>query len=295
MAWQRNIPFGYTMKKGEIQCCPTESAAVKEIFRLYLEGIAYSKIADSMMLQGIRYHKHTEKWNKHMVKRILENERYFGEKEYPQIIKLETFMGVQLIKEEKNTYAPCPEYIKPIREKAVCGVCGGRMLRDTKSAGKPRWYCENEDCTNRRYIEDEDVRAALSKGLDSLAQTPHLLDWPIPQNMKELTLEAVRIQNEVVREMNKTEPSTEYSKMLILAYAAEKYSGLPDYMPYYQMQRLKERISGQPIDEELRIEIFRIAVQKIHFIDDSGFRLQLINGQTHETGGKENAECLQTQ
>jgi hypothetical protein len=66
-------------------------------------------------------------------------------------------------------------------------------------------------------------------------------------------------------------------------------------MPYYQMQKLKEKVSGQTIDEELRSEIFRIAVQEIYFTDDSGFRLQLINGQTHETGGKENAECLQTQ
>ena len=46
MAWQRKIPFGYTMKKGEIQCSPKESAAVKEIFRLYADGMAYSKIAE---------------------------------------------------------------------------------------------------------------------------------------------------------------------------------------------------------------------------------------------------------
>ena len=74
MAWQRKIPFGYTMKKGEIQCSPTESAAVKEIFRLYADGMAYSKIAAEMMRRGLRYHSHTAEWNKHMVKRILENE-----------------------------------------------------------------------------------------------------------------------------------------------------------------------------------------------------------------------------
>ena len=56
MAWQRKIPFGYTMKKGEIQCSPTESAAVKEIFRLYADGMAYSKIAAEMMRRGLRYH-----------------------------------------------------------------------------------------------------------------------------------------------------------------------------------------------------------------------------------------------
>lgn len=295
MAWQRTIPFGYIMKNGEIECCPTESAAVKEIFRLYLEGMAYGRIADEMMLRGIRYHRHTAEWNKHMVKRILENERYLGEKEYPQIIRPETFMGVQLAKGEKTTYAPCPEYIKPIREKAVCGVCGGRMLRDTRSAGKPRWYCEKEGCTNRRYIEDEDVRAALSERMAALAQAPNLLDWPIPQSAGELTLEAVRIQNEVIRELNKAEPGPEYTKMLILACAAERYSGLPDYMPYHQMQRLKEKMGKRPINEKLRGEIFRTAVREIHFTGKGGFHLQLINGQTLEAAGKEDAKCLQTQ
>jgi hypothetical protein len=292
MAWQRKIPFGYIMKKGEIQCCPTESTVIKEIFRLYLEGMAYSKIADAMMLRGIRYHEHTEKWNKHMVKRILENERYLGEKEYPPIIKPETFMGVQLIKGEKNTYTPCPAYIKPIREKAVCDVCGGRMLRDTRASGKPRWYCEKEGCANRRYIEDEDIRAALVKELAALAQAPNLLDWSIPQNTGEPTLEAVRIQNEVIRELNKAEPGPEYTKMLILACAAEKYSGLPDYMPYHQMQSLKEKVGKQPIDEELCGEVFRTAVQEILFTGEGAFRLQLINGKTYETDGKENAKCL---
>lgn len=279
MAWQRKIPFGYTMKKGEIQCSPTESAAVKEIFRLYVDGMAYSKIAAEMMRRGLRYHSHTAEWNKHMVKRILENERYLGEKEYPPILEPEDFLRAQLVRGEKNTYTPCPDYIRPIREKAVCGVCGGRMLRDTRAGGKPRWYCEKEGCTNRRYIEDEDIRTALSERLNVLAQNPNLLDWLLPQNTNESTLEAVRIRNEVIRELNKAEPGAEYTKMLILACAAEQYSGLPDSMPYDQMQRLKEKILTQSINEELLRELFTTAVQEIQFTAHGGLRLRLINGK----------------
>ena len=295
MAWQRKIPFGYTMKKGEIQCSPKESAAVKEIFRLYADGMAYSKIAAEMMRRGLRYHSHTTEWNKHMVKRILENERYLGEKEYPPILEPESFLQAQLVRGEKNTYTPCPDYIKPIREKAVCGVCGGRMLRDTRAAGKPRWYCENEDCTNRRYIEDEDIRTALSERLGVLAQTPNLLEWSLPQNTNEPTLEAVRIQNEVIRELNKAEPGPEYTKMLILACAAEQYSGLPDSMPYYQMQRLKEKILTQSINAELLRELFTTAVQEIQFTAHGGLRLRLINGKNLEADGKEDAKCPKAQ
>lgn len=295
MAWQRKIPFGYTMKKGEIQCSPTESAAVKEIFRLYADGMAYSKIAVEMMRRGLRYHSHTAEWNKHMVKRILENERYLGEKEYPPILEPEVFLRAQLIRGEKNIFTPCPDYIGPIREKAVCGVCGGRMLRDTRAAGKPRWYCEKDGCTNRRYIEDEDIRTALSERLDVLAQTPNLLDWPIPCKTTEPTLEAIRIQNEVVRELNKAESGPEYTKMLILACAAEQYSALPDDMPYYQMQKLKGKILTQSINAELLRELFTTAVQEIQFTAHGGLRLRLINGKTLEAEGKEDAKCPKTQ
>lgn len=294
MAWQRKIPFGYIMKNGETLCSSAESTAVKEIFRLYAEGMAYSKIADEMMLRGIPYHKHTSQWNKHMVKRILENERYLGEKEYPPIIELETFMRVQLVRGDKNTYTPCPDFIKPIREKAVCGVCGGRMLRDTRASKKVRWYCEKEGCPNRRYIEDEDICTALTERLDALAQNPDLLDWPLPQQVGELTLDAARIQNEVIRELNKAEPGIEYTKMLILACAAEKYSGLPDYMPYHQVQKLREQITSQPMDEELRSEIFRTAVQEIHFTE-VGLGLRLISGKGLEPAGKELGKCLKQQ
>lgn len=294
MAWQRKIPFGYTMKNGETLCCPAESAAVKEICRLYTEGMAYSKIADEMMLRGIPYHKHTGQWNKHMVKRILENERYLGEKEYPPIIEPETFMRVQLIRGDKNTYTPCPDYIKTIREKAVCGVCGGRMVRDTRASTKVRWYCQTEGCANRRYIEDEDIHAALAERLKALAQYPDLLDWPLPQQAAELTLDAARIQNEVIRELNKAEPGAEYTKMLILACAAEKYSGLPDYTPYHQMQILREKITARPMDDELLNEIFKTAIQEIRFTD-GGLGLQLINGNALEAAGKEIGKCLRQQ
>lgn len=287
MAWQRKIPFGYTMKNGEVEYCPAESAAVKEIFAAYLSGMAYSKIAEEMMGKGILYHRHTPHWNKNMVKRILENERYLGEKEYPPIIAAEDFMAVQLCKNEKVTYAPSSDYIQPIREKAVCGECGGRMLRDTKSAGRVRWYCENKDCQNRRYIEDADTRTALAEKLTVLAQNPHLLEWAPARYAGEQTLEAARIQNEITRQLNKADPSVEYTKMLILACAAEKYSELPDYTHYRQMERLREKLGSQPIDELLLTEMFNLAVEKIEWTADGGMRLRLKNGKALEAAGKE--------
>ena len=87
MAWQRKTPFGYMIQNGEIIRHPQESGAVRDIFARYLLGESYSQIAGEMERLGIRYHQHTPQWNKHMVKRILENERYLGAGGYPRLVE----------------------------------------------------------------------------------------------------------------------------------------------------------------------------------------------------------------
>lgn len=287
MAWQRTIPFGYTMENGAIQCHPVESEAVREIYRRYLDGAAYSKIADEMMHQGIHYHQHTAEWNKHMIKRILENERYLGEKGYPTIIDQTTYMNAQLLRGSKTDYAPCPDYIQPIREKAVCGVCGAKMLRDTRSNGKPRWHCENSDCGNCLYIADEMLRDMLAERLVALASSPNLLDWPIPRGSSEQTLEVVRIENEITRELNKAAPSVDYTRMLILACAAEKYTGLYDRTPHRRIQRLQARLVSRPVDDTTCCALMDTAVNGIAFENGGKLSLRLVNGNNLKIDGKE--------
>lgn len=284
MAWQRKIPFGYHMVKGEVQRCPIESEVVKTIYNLYLEGMAYQKIAEEMMRQNIRYHQHTAEWNKHMVKRILENHCYLGTKGYPTIITPESFMQVQIQKNEKNCYVPCSDSIQSLRQKAVCGVCGGRMLRDTRAAGKVRWHCENSDCQNRRYIEDDELQSLLHRRLTALATEPKLIDWSLPKQGSAPTLETLRIHNEVTRELNRTDPNPDYTKMLIFACATEKYSGLTDNTPYHKLKALRERLESQPVDCE---ELFHIAVNRMEMNADSTITLRLINGNRFEDERKE--------
>ena len=101
MAWERKIPFGYRMEKGTIVCEQTEAEAVKHIFSLYLNGHSLSQITAEMTRCGPRYHREKAEWNKNMVKRILENQRYLGDDNYPQIISEEEYQRVQWLKAEK--------------------------------------------------------------------------------------------------------------------------------------------------------------------------------------------------
>jgi len=91
MAKNRTIPFGYCMKNGEITTEPKEVYAVVTIFDEYLEGRSLSEIAKLMQTEKIRYNAVSDKWNKNMVKRIIENDKYLGNDTYTQLITDDIF------------------------------------------------------------------------------------------------------------------------------------------------------------------------------------------------------------
>jgi hypothetical protein len=86
MAKNRTIAFGYCMKSGEITTEHKEVYAVATIFDEYLSGKSLLQIARLMENEKIRYSADSDKWNKNMVKRIIENKKYLGNETYPQII-----------------------------------------------------------------------------------------------------------------------------------------------------------------------------------------------------------------
>ena len=72
MPKNRVIPFGYCMRNGEITAEPKEVYAVSTIFSEYLKGGSLLQIAKLMETEKIRYTADSDKWNKNMVKRIIE-------------------------------------------------------------------------------------------------------------------------------------------------------------------------------------------------------------------------------
>lgn len=89
-------PFGYMVRGGETVPCPAEANAVQDIFTRYLAGASFSRIAEKMSRGNIPYHRHTNQWNKHMVKRILANGKYLGTGIYPRLISDEEFLAAQI-------------------------------------------------------------------------------------------------------------------------------------------------------------------------------------------------------
>lgn len=278
MAWQRKIPFGYMVRGGETVPCPLEAEAVRNIFTRYLAGASYAKIAEKMSKGNIPYHQHTSLWNKHMVKRILENGRYLGTDVYPQLVSDEDFLAVQLQREDKTDYTPCPTGINPIREKAVCAVCGEKIRRDTKANGRPRWVCADPGCGAVVYIDDEALEKRTMERLRQLAAaTATLTSPPIPEAVP--SMDAVRIQNELNLCFNRSDINPDYMKTLIFAAAAERYAVLPDRTPIHGMEMLRQRLEARPASASDLLELLAKAVNAVRIGGQGYIELELTNGQ----------------
>ena len=246
MAWQRKTPFGYMVQGGETVPCPAEADAVQGIFAHYLAGASYGRIAEEMSRGNVPYHQHTRQWNKHMVKRILENGKYLGTGGYPRLISDENFLAVQLQREDKTDYAPCPAGLGPIREKAVCAVCGSRITRDTKSHGQ-------------------------------LANTPDLL-VPPPTPEVSPSADALRIQNELNLCFNRSDINPDYMKTLIFAAAAEQYAVLPDLTPVHDMEVLRNRLKTGCVNDSDLQELLAKAEKAVRIGGQDYIELELTNG-----------------
>ena len=278
MAWQRKTPFGYMIQNGETIICPVEADAVRSIFTHYLAGASYAKIAEEMSRGSIPYHQHTSKWNKHMVKRILENGKYLGTEVYPRLVSDDDFLAVQLQREDKTDYVPCPASLHPIREKAVCAVCGGRIIRDTKTHGKPRWVCADPNCGAIVRISDGAIQKRISERLHQLAEVPALL-MPPPLPAAAPSSDALRIQNEINLCFNRADINADYMKALIFAVAAEQYAVLPDLTPAHDIEELRERLEASPANESDLQELLAKAVKAVRIGGQDYIELELTNGQ----------------
>ena len=101
----RKQPFGYKITMGEVVIHKEEANVVQQIFKQYLMGESLQIIADALREQGVIYDD-GRSWNKNTIARILEDERYAGEKGYPKLIEQEQ---LQAVAEKRSQKAASPQ------------------------------------------------------------------------------------------------------------------------------------------------------------------------------------------
>lgn len=266
------------MQSGVIQLHPQEAETVRAIFAQYMAGASYLTIAESLTEHGPRYHEHTFQWNKNMVKRILESQKYIGGEGYPRIVSDEDFLAVRLRKTDCARPMRRSVEIVSVLDKTVCAVCGSPMRRDTRTRGRSRWQCQNPDCHQTVFISDEVLWEQVAEKLRMLAQAPHLLPVP-PAEQAAPGTDAARLQNELTLALNRNSESPEYIKALVLATAAQRYTQLTDPTPAHEFQQLRARLETDPTDADTLAALLAMAVRTVRLKPNKTTELELINSQ----------------
>ena len=270
----RIIPFGYMMQNGEIQTEPTESKAVQEIFKAYLNGSSLLAIANLMSSQGVSYNGVSSAWNKNMVKRILENEKYLGRNGYPAIVDEDTFRRANMRKKIKSTtVAEISEELKVIRSLTYCTECGHRISRIGGNTRSEKWDCRNPECSrfSHRITDQMLIGAILNHDLIDINSE---ISGYTP------SIEVTRQQNEISRLMDTPNVDFEIAKEEIFRLAELKYDCCTySYKPQKTTQ-LKDILESCEQLNTIDIGLLKSCVSRILVSHFCTVEIEFINGVT---------------
>jgi hypothetical protein len=162
----RKILYGYRIQNGDLSRVEQEAVVVSRVFTLYAGGLSYQKISDILNGDHIPFSPETPQWNKHKVKRMLENPRYIGADGYPPIVERDDFDTIQSMIQEKTSHCAKAKERPALRLKKYlrCGNCGGRLL-GTGRHGQRRnsLYLRCERCDMPVTIPDDDLLNEVSR------------------------------------------------------------------------------------------------------------------------------------
>ncbi len=199
-----NSPFGYLKsldEKNKLIVNEAEAEVVKEIYRLYQEGLGYSRISDYLNQRGCPSPSKI-KWNAVGVRRILCNRVYVGdtvqgiserisfkskktrrlpedrwvitENTHEPVISKEEFYRVQKMRDEKSVDSgPHKGVIHLFRGIVYCGRCGSVMFARTRKDRPMSYICSSygkngrADCTSH-HIKEEELTGIVMEDITKL-------------------------------------------------------------------------------------------------------------------------------
>lgn len=280
MPKNRVIPFGYCMKSGEITTEPKEVCAVAEIFSEYLNGSSLLQIAKLMESKKIRYTEDSDRWNKNMVKRIIENEKYLGTDKYPQIIDEDIFRQANEKRVRKATTLNlvCDD-LQEIRKVTYCAECGEKLFRKTNGKGREYWNCGNPDCFKYEYrLTDQMIIGAVLTVLNTAIANPCLLEYGGEVSTYSPTADVIRKQNEINQMSDSIQVDFDRVKAEIFKLAEMKYDCCTYNDSPQKAAEIKALLKNHEQLNTLDIGLFKACVSRICISHFCTVEVELING-----------------
>ena len=239
----RKQPFGYRMTLGEITIQPEEAETVRSIYLQYIAGISFKQLAEQLQAEEVPYDE-DKFWNKNMVSRILEDDRYIGKEEFPALITAKQFDAAQKRRKEmRPAYKQTPAQ-KPLRR--LCGAPPSERVEKIVTS----LLNELIRCPDRIQPAASQAAAACGKTREALTSA---------------------LERQSIDEDN--------ARALLLQLAAEQYDTIGN--TEYETVRLRRLLTGRKPMTELDAELLQSAVSKAR-VTSNCVTVTLKNGQTIE-------------
>lgn len=280
MPKNRVIPFGYCMRNGEITVDFNESKAVARIFEEYLNGSSLQQIAKLMESEKVQYSEISDRWNKNMVKRIIENEKYLGNEKYPQIIG-EKFFTQANEKRMLKAASVCviPEDLQEIRNRTYCLECGHRLSRIGGNCRSAKWDCRNPECYKFEYrLTDRMIIDTVLTVINTAIANPSLLESDCEISTYSPTADIIRKQNEINQMLDSTQVDFDRIKSELYRLAETKYDCCTYNDDPQKTKQLMNLLENQKQLNTLNIGLFKSCVNRIWISHFCTIEVEFING-----------------
>ena len=280
MPKNRVIPFGYSMRNGEITVDFNESKAVARIFEEYLNGSSLQQIARLMESEKIKYSEDSEHWNKNMVKRIIENKKYLGNEKYPQIIGEKFFTQANEKRMLRATSAyVISEDLQEIRNRTYCLECGHRLSRIGGNCRSAKWDCRNSDCYRLEYqLTDQMIIGVVLTVLNAAIANPNLIENNGEISTYSPTADVIRRQNEINQMIDSTQVDFNRIKSELYRLAEMKYECCSYDDNPQKTAQIRSLLDDHEQLNSLDIGLFKACISRIWISHFCTIEVEFING-----------------
>ena len=278
----RYLPFGYVITNGEICVNEPEAELIKAIFELYAKGKSYSEIAQRCMLTGIRYNTDSDKWNKNMVKRIIENDKYTGKNDYPKIIDEKLYNKANKTRLSKNVKQEPEksELDKFIRLHSECPDCSSPLKRQHQGHDEKVWTaykCTNPVCP-AKSVKENRLYQLITEMTNLLIQNLDLANEPTITEIPDDTLADDKANEIYIKMAGEYDKDDVLKSLYELARLKFQSSTITDMSAV--TDRIKKELCKYGNCERVSLPLMQKIVSKFYVGGDNELKMKLINGKT---------------
>ena len=274
MAKIRVIPFGYSMRNGQIVLHPAEAPAVRQIFSDFLAGLTMNQIISRLT---VPYSEHAT-WNRFSILRVLDSSNYIGNLAFPPIIDNATYQtAAEKRKASSARYGNQSPELREMRSKLYCKECGQKLTRCIIQKAE-HYNCKNAECSRFPFfLTNEMLIAGVLQLLNTAIANPNMLHAE-PQAAYQPTTEVYRQQNEISRLMENPQTDTNQIKTALYQLAQMQYEACTCSDAPQKTAMLRQILARKSRMETLDIDLLKQAVTRITVSHTGDIAAELLGG-----------------